>query len=285
MRLVRRFVVLCGCLVMAGCASHPVHIEKPLVVPEVYGVEHLEGQSSPVRPIWVDQIGEFRREHAQRPPRFQYFVGVATPQATYADGRKVAKDAALSEAAEGVKTTVRSLFKSTLSEADQESYGLAGASLRQEIVETISTSAKRVLVGAVVDGYYWRKYWIQDDKDSPRRETWHVYALVSIPEALYKKDVYLALQKQEEAVAGDPLAKEKIQAIEKVWAAKNPVAAGVGNTPQIFWVPGNPTPGPSPVPGGYPGIAPAYGGAQPGGRAPARRAHLPRRRRYRPGFN
>ena len=279
---VRDLILAGGCLILAGCASHPVPIEKPLSVPEVYGVEHLEGQSSPVRPIWVDQIGEFRREHTQGPTGFQYFVGVATPQATYADGRKVAKDAALSEAAEGVKTTVRSLFKSTLSESDQESYGLSGESLSQEIVETINTSAKRVLVGAVVDGYYWRKYWIQDAKDAPRRETWHVYALVSIPEALYKKDVYLALQKQEDAVAGDPLAKEKIQAIEKVWAAKNPVATGAGNTSQIFWVPGSLTPGAPPVPGVYPGIGPAYGGVQPGGRALVRGVHPHRKRFYRP---
>jgi hypothetical protein len=75
-------------------------------------------------------------------------------------------------------------------------------------------------VGTLAEKYYWQK----EEEICPKNihNKWTVYALVSIPSKIYKKDVYLALRGQESFLRSDPIALPQIRAIEKNWTNENP---------------------------------------------------------------
>lgn len=200
---------------LGGCFHYANNVSETSPPPSRQAIE----TSSDVRPLWLDNPGQYVKLHQNEGKRF--FVGVADGQPTYADGRLAAMEQAKQRAAEAIQSVVSSLYQSAIKADDRQLYGIYGQTVEHEFVDNLSVTANETIVGLTDLEYYWvKKKTIVPGQGAT--STWDVAVLAAMPEKIYKKNVYLAILKQEQTLSQDSIAAPQVDHVRKVWLQQNP---------------------------------------------------------------
>ncbi len=220
-------------LFFSGCETFYSEPSSP--IQPVVNVLHT--QSSPNRPLWLDNPGDYSKARAFE--KMKYFVGVATPTSTYAEGRKIARAEALRAASESIRSSVRTLYLAATKRDERKLYGINGGTVEQEFVDTIDIASSNNVTGLSAQEYFWEKE-TEETVDAPAVSTWNVSVLESIPDKDYKKDVYLAILRQEKKLAQDSVALPQAEKTRRQYLQQNPELAPE-LPPAISFFQGTPT--------------------------------------------
>jgi hypothetical protein len=191
---------------VSGCAS----VEKP---PEPYGIEHVVEHAKGDRPVWIDNIQVYQKDHSGGR---KYFSGMSIRSFDMEGGRTDAYANALSGIANGMKNTVHNLYISARTvdaTGDASSYT---ADLQKAIEDGTLQKARGVITGASPDLYWWQKYWVQMAPGAPVQSYYNVYVLVSMSQSDYDQSVYQTLNKVQDVVAA-PKAHRVIKTMKDLW--------------------------------------------------------------------
>jgi hypothetical protein len=205
---------------VSGCAS----VQKP---PTPYGIEHVVDHAKGDRPVWIDDISKYQKDHSGGR---KYFAGIANRSFDMEGGRSDAYANALSGIASGMKNTVHNLYISARTVDATGDASAYTADLQKAIEDGTLQKAKGVITGASPDLYWWKKYWVQMAPGAPVQYYYDVYVLVSMSQSDYDQSVYQTLNKVSEAVAA-PKAHRVIKTMKNLWLKETPDAAGAAQSP------------------------------------------------------
>lgn len=195
-------------LIPVGCSS----LESP---PNQYGAEHIVGHSRGGRPSWVDRIGEYSKDHADR----HYFVGVSNHSLSLEGGRTASYANALASIAGSVKDTVHTLYIRARTSDSMGDSGAYSGDLERAIESGTLEEAKGVITGAEPDRYWWEKAWVQMEPGAPIQYYYNVYVLVSLSKNHYDQTVYQTLNGLDHRVSV-PRADRVIETMKNLWLKK-----------------------------------------------------------------
>ncbi len=148
------------------------------------GVPNLEARSSKNRPVWIDRLGQWQKDHPGR----EYFVGTTTKEPDQESGRTDAYQNAVRSIAERIGERARSLYRETSSRNMDETGSGMDMSVRRHVTSLVTNEASARISGARVEDYFWQKFWEKDQEDQPPYSFYKYSVLVSI-----RKDLYDAL--------------------------------------------------------------------------------------------
>lgn len=197
-----------GILFLPACSSN-------IQPPTPYGVEHVSEVSSQNRPSWVDNPGEFKKQHKDR----KYFVGISSGVDDYEMLRIEARTSAYNDLGEQILTTVNSLEAQVMTEDSTGRYGKNGDIQKAIRQATISQAKTAEISGAAIDTYYWKKFWIQDSPGAPIQYYRKVYALGSISNKNWEKTMSQSLEGIHRVVR-NPTAKALVNTMINKYALK-----------------------------------------------------------------
>ncbi len=168
-----------GCLLgglglLSACSS----LSTP---PGGLGVPHLEARSSKTRPIWIDSLGKWQRDHSGR----QYFVGTTSKEPDQESGRTDAYQNAVRSIAERIGEQARSLYQEMSSRHMDANGSGMDMSVRRHVTSMVRNEASARISGARVEDYFWQKFWEKDQEEQPPYSFYKYYVLVSIRQDLY----------------------------------------------------------------------------------------------------
>ena len=153
------------------------------------GVPHLEDRSSSNRPLWIDSLGQWQRNHPDR----EYFVGSTAKEPDQESGRTDAYENAMRSIAERIGEHARSLYEQQTSRSMDLGHNGLDMNIRRRVSSLVTTQAQARISGARVEDYYWRKYWQKDKATEPPYSFYKYHVLVSIRKDLYERLIQKAL--------------------------------------------------------------------------------------------
>jgi hypothetical protein len=147
------------------------------------GVEHLEARSSGERPVWIDSLGRWQRDHPDR----EYFVGTTPKEPDQEAGRTDAYENAIVSITQRVGERARSLYQEVSSRQMGVSAGGMDMSVRRNVRSMVQASAKARIAGVRIEEYFWQKFWEKDQENSPPISFYRYHVLVSLSRDGYER--------------------------------------------------------------------------------------------------